>query len=129
MHNAGKPWGYPDRDLLITMSRKGDTTALMASTLGRSEHAIKCKLESLNLPTQINVEEKKIMKNNAVSIKIFVGEREASKLGVEELIDIIDQEETFIKRLKPLAGKSTAIAKLLIKHESNITELIALIGE
>ena len=130
--NAGKPWTALDRNVLQDLYNNHKSTSHMAEFLGRSEYAIEGQLENMTKqpirqmakPT----EKKNIMHtNNKVTIKVFVGNREAKNLSTEDLLLAIEQEEMFIKRLAALTVKSVKIKKLISRHTRNITKLMDLI--
>lgn len=138
----GQPWSAEDSYELRNLWLQGCTWEFLSKRLGRTEYACYCKLKALghspddpreapsvNICKEIKLPKQKepIMKNRTVVTKTFVGETDASSLGLDQMLEVIEQEQAFIDRLSKLP-KSDAVAKLLDKHNSNLEALNSLLG-
>ena len=144
--NAGAAWA-PQMVWLNKLIREGHSVHHIAQTLGRSTRSIECKLESMGLKekwspykpgrkaaTKIEPP-KKVRKDMSksndrkVTIRVFIGETEAKNLTNDDIIEAIEQEEAFIKRLgmiKVFSPKWNRIAKV---REKNIAALLDLLAD
>lgn len=129
--NNGKPWDDRQDRALLQCYEEDLTNDEIGQRMGRTEYAIYCRLKYLGVnPDDCNTKTIKpensakepIMKNRTVSTKTFVGDVDASTLSVEQLLDVIEQEQSFIERLAKLPS-SAAKNKLLDRHSGNLQAL------
>ena len=131
--NSGNPWCDKQDTALSQRHHEGLSYAEIAERMGRTPYAIECRLKYLgyNLErasTETNTAEEPKMKNRTVTTKTFVGSADASTLSLEQLLEVIEQEEAFIKRLRGISV-SEAREKLIKKHADNLVKLEGLLGE
>lgn len=141
LENAGMPWKTSEDDHLLFLFKQGRTVGHMANVFRRSVGAIRARLERLGVeqvhPQTNNFEEMKepkMRQNNLVTMRVMVGNTDASTLTCEELIDIIETEDNYSKRLTQLCDRfgslrSEAINKLLLKHEENKDALLKVLAD
>lgn len=85
---------------------------------------------SMEAPAQLNktptLKKEAPMKNLTVSTLTLVGDRDASTLSQEELLEAIEQQDNLLERLGKLT-QSNAIKKLIAKHTANLKALHTLL--
>jgi len=78
-------------------------------------------------PELFNHKQEKPM-NTTVTTKTYIGSRLASDHSIEEVLDIIDRENTLIERLTKLSS-TDSIQGLVDKHKNNLKALEGVLGE
>ena len=104
--NTGKPWTYAqDRHVAQAVAGKTNIAAVLQERSNKKETIM----------------------NTTVTIKTFVGDKEASTLSTDHILDCVEREESLIARLNKIKPTNAVIA-LRNKHEKNVAALVALIG-
>ena len=127
----GEPWSLSDLNYLENAHERDYSYEAIAVVLGRTPHAIHCKLKELMLNTDTPTETKKEtkMSNNKVTFHKKVGNTPVENLEVEDILTRIEQEESYIARLTNFKLTSNAIKKLITQHTNNIEELHIILNE
>ena len=143
-YRTGETWSGRESQLVLAKFKQGRSIEKIARDVGRTELAIKCRLQAMGEDTDKSAYDKQpiastlgelgptvltgpsteeqLMQNRTVTTKTFVGNIDASSLNTEQLIEVIEKEQEFIDRIVKLPA-STARVSLLEKHKGNLEEL------
>lgn len=145
--NHGMPWDKEHKRQVAQMDNAGYSNHDIAQHMGRTVRAIECQLETICFnheynafvatpPTTTQIKETTTMshttRDDLVTIqpaRTMIGNTPADNRSVEDILDAIEREESYVARLETFKCKSEAITKLITKHALNIDALVKIIDD
>ena len=138
---SGVRWEMWEDTEVESLFRNGYNLENIAALIKRTEKAVFLRLRDIHglIPPDVslvddykralvNTTEENKVEDRTVKQVTYVGNKKAEDFSIEELLTIIEEQESFASRLEKLK-RTEAIANLIQKHRVNIEELTKLVGE